>query len=419
MKRITLLLAIFFLLSFFVFSADFGLLLDQRLEAENGLSGNRLITYTPALAPWFSWNGGEGVSVYLSGLFSYRYYNYNGDISGDGWTFVPELSRLVKDGGIFIPEISRFAINYRINEGMTLEAGRVAYDDALGFVASGLFDGVILETEAPLGTITAGIFYTGLLYKETGKIIMTDYDAKKYSEEWDYDFSTGYFTSRRALAAVRWDMPVGESNSLSAELLAQFDLNGEDEKLNSQYLEVLYEFYPEISPMFSMMRVSVGALVETMQNNDGDFGAAFGFLAKVKTDLPTSISDWLGLTVKFTSGASGDIFNSFIPLSSVSQGMIFANTNAGLALVSADYSLMITESLFAECSFSYYIRTYDDPYIDGRLYGGEVWASLGWQPLEDIRATLGGGVFFPGMGNIYPDNSDAMWKITAGVTLSF
>jgi hypothetical protein len=75
-------------------------------------------------------------------------------------------------------------------------------------------------------------------------------------------------------------------------------------------------------------------------------------------------------------------------------------------------------SLFAEINASYFGRTYNEPGSDGNLYGGELWASLAWQPLEDVRATLGGGVFMPGMGNVYPAGTDAVWKIIAGLSLS-
>jgi hypothetical protein len=51
------------------------------------------------------------------------------------------------------------------------------------------------------------------------------------------------------------------------------------------------------------------------------------------------------------------------------------------------------------------------------MYGAELWASLVWQPLDDLRLSLGGGLFFPGLGNIYPADS-GVWKITAALTLS-
>jgi len=379
----------------FAFSADFGLLADQKIEAEK-----ELFTYTLGFTPWFSWNNGNGVSLFLSGLFSLQYINDNGN---SGW-LEPGL----------VPELSRFALSYRINQGMSLEAGRFGYADVLDIAASGFFDGLRFDFDAPIGSVSAGAFYTGLQYKETAKIVMTGNDAANFAKPWDFDSIGDYYASRRAFITLCWNVPLGETNTLSAEALAQFDLNDSDDKLHSQYGALQMEFYP-----VNKMRITLGGLFETMQNSDGDFGAAFGALAKVKMNLPTSVNDTFGVTVKFTSGASGDAFTAFMPISSIPQGSIFAGTIAGLALAEVGYIARLIDPLLAECAFRYYIKTYDDDAIDGSLYGGELWASFKWQPLDDIRVTLGAGAFFPGMGNIYPDDAGVMWKITAGLTVSF
>jgi len=378
-----------------VFTADFGLLVNQTIEADKNS-----FTYTPALTPLFSWNGNDRFSVYLSGLLSWRIRNYTGVADGER---------------LFIPELSRFAVIYRINREVFLEAGRIAYNDVTGFAANGLFDGLRCSALLPLGSISAGAFYTGLLYKETAKIIMTKNDTQRYLKSWGADHFGDYFASRRALTALRWDVPVGEMNNLAAEFLAQFDLNDCSGKLHSQYGEVQFTFYP-----MSMMRITTAALFETMQfmatqNDKGDVSGAFGALAQVKTDLPGDLSDWLSFTVKFTSGSRD---GAFTPLTSITQGAIFPGTLAGLALIGADYSVKIIDSLFAEGALRYFIRTFDDPAADGAVYGGEFWASFAWQPFEDMRATLGTGAFFPGLGNVYPSNAGAMWKINAAVTLS-
>ena len=397
MRRLFLLTFLLLFTVSFAFSADFGLLVDQKIEAEN-----ELFTYTPGFTPWFSWNNGQGISVYLSALLSFKYYD--GDsVVNSGWS---------KPG--LIPELSRFALSYRINREMSLEAGRIAYTDVLDFTASGLFDGVRFDMVLPQGNLSAGAYYTGLLYKETAKIIMTGEDAIDYVTPWDYDNFGDYFASRRALAAVRWDMPLGDGYALSAEVLAQFDLTGNDELYNSQYGAVRIDFYPQ-----SMMRISAGALFQTMQNDNGDFGLAFGAMGKLKMELPTPLDDWLGVTVKFTSASTNNAFDAYTPVSSHPQGSVFAGTLAGLALIGADYSVKIINTLSAQCELRYFMQTYDNDLYKDKLLGCEVWASLAWQPLEDIRATLGAGAFFPGLGNAYPSGTDVMWKIIAGVTLSF
>jgi len=387
------------LLVFFVslgFSMDFGLATDQKAEMEKDH-----FLYTPSFIPWLSWNGGKGVSVYLSALLSLTYNNYSeGDLSG--W-----------DEPVLLPELGRFAVTYR-NPRFSIEAGRVLYSDALGFTAGGLFDGARVEAALSAGTLSAGVFYTGLLYKGTAEVLMTETDVIEHAEPWDWDAFDRYFASRRVFGALRWDMPLFEYQSLSFEGVFQFDVNGNEQSLNSQYAEILVDFFFENS-----MRLSAGVLFEAMEAEE-EFAAALGFLARLGMDMPGSLNDSLSLTLKFTSGAWNDTFAAFTPISSFSQGMIFTGTlGGGLGMVSVDYSARLLQSLLAEATLRYFAMTYEDPAVDGNLYGGEFWASLAWQPVEDIRLSLGGGIFFPSLGNVYPSDTDPMWKARAVLSMSF
>jgi len=390
MKRPAL-LVLLLVVAFNVFSLDFGLLVNQTLEAEN-----ELLTYTPAFTPWFSWNSGNGLSVYLSGLLSLQCTN---DYAGT-------------NGFLFIPELYRFSVLWRIKREMSLEAGRIPYTDAMGFATYGLFDGLKFTMLTPYGGINAGVYYSGLLYKETAKITMTENDRASLSAPWGSDSSADYFASRRLLAALRWDMPIGETMNLSAEFLVQFDLNSGGGRLRSQYGEVQYEYYP-----MSIVKITAAALFETMQNDSGDFGAAFGAMAQAQADLPGFLNDRLGFSVKFTSGPASDAFG-YSPINSITQSAVLPDIFAGLCVISADYDVRILNTLYAEGALRCFIRAYEDPFVSGVLYGGELWASIVWQPLEDIRATLGAGAFFPGLGNINLSGTGPLWKISAAVTLS-
>jgi hypothetical protein len=395
MKRLIILFILFPLIACLAFSIDYGAVLEQKIEVEN-----EYFVSDTSLTPWFSWSFNKEMSVYISGIFTLQYEKYSGDIESDTTTFIPELSYT--------------AFKYQIKDDMSIEAGRIDYSDNIGFTAAGLFDGARFTWEMlPSGKLTANLFYTGLLYKETAKIIMSDEDKIKYSEPWGQDNPEAYFASRRLLMAGRWDMRLLEKIDLSGELIMQFDVNSNNDKLlHSQYVQTQAEYY-----LNSMMRLSGGLLAQIMQNNEGDFGAAFGALAKLRMALPTSMNDWLGFTVKFTS-ASSEKFTSYIPLSSIPQGEVFQETLAGLLSISADYSVRIIRSLYAEATMSYYIKTYEA--TDGNyFYGGELWAYIAWQPFEDIRGTLGAGLFLPSLGNAYPSDTGVMYKIAAGIIMSF
>jgi hypothetical protein len=339
------------------------------------------------------------LSLYVSGVLSFEYHQYGDDRDGnEGWNR-PAL----------LPEISRLALNWRFDQNLALEAGRVFYADTTGLAASGLFDGFRLRADLPAGGIAAGLWYTGLLHRETAGIAMTAADGEHQAEPWGQPGA--YFASRRLLASLRWDMPWWKIDNLSLEVLAQFDLNGNDEVLHSQYGEVQAEFFPA-----AKLGITAGVLFETMEHDDGKLTAALGTMARLKTDVPGSPDDGVTLTVKFSSGQWNDVFTAFTPLSSPAQGAIFPEPLSGLALISADYTVRLRRTLLMDSAVRYFMRTFDGSGDAGNIYGAELWASLAWQPLEDLRFSLGGGLFLP--GNIYPAGGGAPWKITAGLTLA-
>ena len=396
MKRLAFLFALLLCSASLAFSIDFGLILSQEIELENDH-----FIYTPAFTPWFSWEGDKNLSVYISNRFFFEYHNYSDNEARSGWA-VP----------VFRSELAYSAVKYRINESMSLEGGRIDYADAIGFAADGLFDGIRFQMDFSKGALNASVFYTGLLYKETALILMTENDIDNYFEPWVDDFDY-FFASRRFLASVRWDMPLAEKYSLSAEFLAQSDLNDTKKTLNSQYLEVAVVFNP-----LNSMEVSGGVIFEAMQSGGGNSSVAFGALAGMKMEMPGSLNDLLKASVKFTTGPQNDESTAFTPINCTSQGEIFPGILSGLLFPSLDYSVRLHNTLFASGSFRYYIRTYNDALQDGTCYGSELWASVVWQPFDDIRLMVGGGVFLPSFGDVYPKDTDPMGRLNVIFTLS-
>jgi len=240
---------------------------------------------------------------------------------------------------------------------------------------------------------------------------MTEADAANFVER------EKYFASSRFLTNVRYDMPLhnlplSEYHILSLEALLQFDLNGEQEFLHSQYGQAVIEFYPQ-----DKANVAVGILLGTMESNSG-FSAAFGALARFRMALPTPFDSGIKVTGKFTSGPFDDTSYGFSPVSSHALGIIFSEPLSGLAMLSADYTARLNDTLLADAALLYFIRTYNDPIAEGNMYGCELQASIAWQPLDDLRLTLGSGLFFPALGNVYADKQ-TMWKIKASLLLSF
>jgi hypothetical protein len=240
---------------------------------------------------------------------------------------------------------------------------------------------------------------------------MTAGDADNYAEPCNWDSFDAFFAPRRTLITGRWDLPLGETYTLSFETLFQFDLTGDKEPLHSQYWEALFEWLP-----LSKLGLAFGVVFETMEGA-GDFEAALGGLARLQAEVPGSLNDSVKVSVKFSTGPRNDDRKGFIPVSAPAQGSVFEGTISGLVPVSAGYTVRLCRTLLLDAALGYFFSAFDQE-AGGRCYGGEGQVSLSWQPLDDVRAALGAGVFFPGLGNIYPKDTGAKWKITAGLSLS-
>jgi hypothetical protein len=199
--------ALVFLCSAFPGSAfDFGLVIQQSPEFTNA-GGNRSgeLNYTGSYSPWFSSLLGKTAELYLSAKLSTVY-------EGGAWT--PETMPL-------LPEAGRFEVSWRPAASVYLEAGRIRFQDPSGFIAAGNFDGFNGSVVLGKSRLSAGAFYTGLLFKETAGILMTPEDIQTYTG------ADSYFASRRALFSTGAEFPVlTPRSSLAVNALFQFDLNG-------------------------------------------------------------------------------------------------------------------------------------------------------------------------------------------------
>ena len=417
MKRFAFVLCLLILTAGFAFSLDYGVLVEQQLVLQSENRDDLLLGYNPRVTPWFSWMGENGLSVYLSGLVNLQYTNLliteEGKDGYSGWgdPYVPVVT----------PELTRFCLTYNTSL-FSVEAGRIWYNDVTGLAASGLFDGARFAMGLPFGSISASAFYTGFLYKENAEIKMTWLDTQEFDKQWFFDDFGKYFGSKRVIASVQYNIPFLEFHNLSFEVLAQFDVNGERTAFHSQYGEAMANLY-----LNSVMGLNAGVLFEAKENQAGEFGAGFGAITGFRMLVPGGLNDMVRVTGKFGSGFSGDYLGYFSPINSHKQGEIFDWAMGGLWTGRVSYEIRILQSLFAEASFSLFGRTWkDEGYYNyetqkieksSPLHGFEAWTSAAYQPFDDIRVTLGGGAFFPTKDSAY--SSDIIWKVSAGLTMSF
>ncbi|MDR1248820.1 MAG: hypothetical protein LBK63_05900 [Treponema sp.] len=390
---------------------DFGMVLTQGTLASNEAAGAGVVfSYLPVASPWVAGPLGGSFSLYLSGSLG---FDLAADLDGAAaWRDPPAL-----------PELGRAELTWTASPSLYVSLGRQSFQDPAGLVAAGLFDGLSAGFSAAGSRFTAGVWYTGLLYKERADIMMTLRDRAAYQTPFALDGDGGYFASRRAMVSLDWEKPdLGPRSSLALGVLAQLDVNGDEDRLHTQYLSV--RLGSRLAPGLELRA-------------DGIFGAGedpawavffAGGLGLAWTPAG-ALDQRLSFRGLYSSPSLGDRLRPFTPVSSVSQGQVFSPALGGLSTFRGVYSLRPLASLSLTGEFSYFIRVDTATFQDSRepdkqkdagyFLGGEGYAALAWTPLPDLALTLGGGAFFPRLGNVFTEAAGIRWKAALTLMLSF
>jgi hypothetical protein len=313
--------------------------------------------------------------------------------------------------------VYRIAFLYSPSPDIRIEAGRVPFQESLSYVFAGLFDGAAARFNLGGGWLNAGLFYTGLLYKKAAYIVMEAEDRQDY-----YDRDV-YFSSRRMVFGVNWQKTAlfDSRNTLSLSGLGQFDLNGRDVRVHTQYLEGRLDM-----PLGRHFNANAGGVFEVIEQDETS-AIAFAVSADIRWLPPGSWQDMLSLGGRFSSGSWNDVCAAFLPVTSQAQGKVLRPEFSGIALVESVYTARLHRVLSADLSAAYLFRTdkitYDDPAMDpfseSPLVGGEVYGGLTWAPWSDLSISAGGGVFFPQLGRYFKEDAGLTYRVSLEAVFSF
>jgi hypothetical protein len=406
MKKFLAVLMLMMILPLMSLSAkDFGVLLDQSASL-SGIGDANAFEYGGTAAPWFSsplsWNNAE---ITASAGLTIDYAN-------------EDLS--------FVPELLRTEFSFDAGENGRVAVGRMLYADPLGFIVNGLLDGASythnLENGFAAGsTLSAGLWYTGLLYKKNAHITMTAADLTDYETEFDFaDFADTYFAPSRVVFAVDWKHPgLLELIRLQTALIGQFDLaDDKDARFHSQYLA------GKAALPYNQFIFEAGAALEMAQAMEDTFFSFAGELG-VKWMLPTSFTDQLHFMGRFSNGTSenGGSLVAFVPITTEPQGYVLNEKFSGLSMLQLEYVARLHQTLSVSIADSYFLLSDLGTYQgmpsgkDGHLLGNEVYVSATWVPLSDVQVKAGGGVFLPSLGNADKE-ADPMWRLDISLVLA-
>jgi len=383
-----------------VFAYDFGLVLNQTAGYGNN-EGEEIFDYRADLFPYFSFLIGDNGEFYVSAGLTFGYkYDF-----------------------IFVPELMRTEFSMRFGNSK-IRTGRMSYADPLSLIASGLFDGVQYTYISTAGNFSVGAWYTGLLYKRNANITMTAGDLEKYAGIIDYgDFYKTYFAPARLLASLDWEHPsIGEFLRLKTSAILQFDLTEEALKYHSGYLT-----FKAGLPVKELLFELGGSLEfsQTVLADNNNFNIAFAGYFGVFWTLPSDFLSRLSLTGTIAGGKASDTIGAFVPVTTKYYGNIFKQKLSGLSVFDLNYSARFIDALGLSASMSYFVRndlgTYNGYPLsadsNGYFLGAELFARLIWSPVSDLQFNLGGGAFFPSMGDAAP-HEKPQWRIELTAVLA-
>jgi hypothetical protein len=387
---------------------DFGLALIQEARVSNEVSSDAAFFYTPVASPWVSGPLGNSLSLYLSASLG---FDLAADSEGASWRDPPAL-----------PELGRAELTWAASPGLYLRLGRQRFQDPAGLITAGLFDGLRSGFSALSSRFTAGAWYTGLLYKGAADIVMTGRDQTAYQKPFALDGDDGYFASRRVMVSFDWEKPdFAPRSSLALGILTQFDLNGDDDYLHTQYLSA--RFGSRLAPSLEFQADGVFGAGE--DSSWAVFFAGGLGLAWMPSGAP---DQRLSFRALYSSPSQGDRLRAFAPVSSIAQGQVFSPALGGLSTLRGAYTLRLLSALSLTGELSYFIRTDTVTFLDSRdpdklkdegyFLGAECYAAAAWTPLPDLALTLGGGAFFPGLGNAFTESAAVRWKTALALILS-
>ncbi|MDR1277331.1 MAG: hypothetical protein LBK02_01115 [Treponema sp.] len=400
----------YFLVSMFLCLAlpgralDFGLVIQQTPEYTNLRgAGEGEPGYAGTYIPWVSADLGNAARLYLSAKLSTVY-------EAGEWKYgKPPL----------LFEAGRSSISWRPLSPLFLELGRLRFQEPSGLIATGLFDGLRGTLVLGKARLNAGAFYTGFLYKETAKIVMSSGDRERYVLPLDYADPKSYAASRRIMISAGAEFPdLTPRTSLALNGLAQFDLNGGDSSLHSQYFTITYTVLPKES-----LALTGTAAAGLMENQAGDVPAHFAAAAGINWEPPGALRDMARGEFRWSSGKVDERIGTFTPVTSNAQGQVFTPALSALMIARITYTARLIRDLSASAEGTYFFRT-DGETLSGnppsasRALGGELYGSLVWAPVSDFAVTAGGGAFFPGLGDVFETEAPVRWKVQAAIILS-
>jgi len=141
--------------------------------------------------------------------------------------------------------------------------------------------------------------------------------------------------------------------------------------------------------------------------------------------FPSEFNSRLLFKGTISGGKVNDSIGAFIPITAKEYGYVLRTKLLGLSVFSLDYSSKFSNSFGGSLTTSYFVRNDLGTFSgfpaaadsEGYFLGPEASAQITWSPASDMQFILGGGAFFPSLGNAGSDEK-VLWRVDLTLILS-
>lgn len=389
-----------------------GFLISNDFNSENTTGGDKATTHefgeNLKASLFLSIKPGEKTSIYLKG--SVNLLNETIINRPSAW----EISGELDNAQINLAPISFFYA----------EVGRLPFRDVSGLIADGNYDGGFVRFIMNSHSLAAGAYYTGLLFRGTAKLALSEDDVNDY-------YGSKYFAPPHLFMTASYRYAT-DSGSVFFELagLREIDMRERSQKSTNYILgKASFGFGQDA-------RLNIASAVSWAMNGDA---ATPGF--SVRADFGMRLPSWypsrLAAEFNFFNGNSGDDEIPAAPMPVLTrQKVSFVYNPVAARLFSGKflYLVRVSDTLNFESDFSIFFRTrakqrpghrllsdYENTMSESMVLGEELAVYGIWTPTSDFSLSLGAGFFFPDSGpdGAYERGTPVEWDVKLSFLLSF
>lgn len=369
---------------------------------------NALLSHKDKLALWLVNQFNPSLKLTAQGSFTYVYEDPKPD-----YPYLPDIDLLNLHGGVSL-EANRISL-------LRYTVGRFVLSDFSDLVLSDGIDGLMLDWNTWLASVTLSVGYTGLHFDQTSDINIS----------WADFNNTALLAPPRLIGLVSAEFPsLFLGQDLNATFVMQQDFRSKDEvlaegpaaevveqggRLSTQYLGIgldgslarslYYRFFAFLGTGKSLSYIDseyqYAWILSTLIGTSLQYFNEKMLFSRVELRLLFASGD-ADFSYSVIEGNREGLATVFVPISQKDLALVFSPRLANLVLIETSYSIKPLSNLQTQLKGVVFLRPTAGPVSDLRVdgnsnyLGSEIDAIAKYRPFSDLGLALSIGLFFPG-----------------------